>query len=74
MAVPIALAPDGHAVEAGQPVALFSPHIALGTVPGPAKHQYAVARDGQRFLINSVEEDRSAPITVVLNWTAGLKK
>ncbi len=36
---------------------------------------YAVSADGQRFLINTTSEQAaSAPITVVLNWTAGLKK
>ena len=34
-----------------------------------------VTADGQRFLINTApEEAASAPITVVLKWTAGLKK
>ena len=38
-------------------------------------YSYAVSADGQRFLINtSPEQEASAPITVVLNWTAGLKK
>jgi len=38
-------------------------------------HRYAVSADGQRFLINSaLEQATSGPITVVLNWTAGLKK
>ena len=37
--------------------------------------RYAVSADGQRFLINTTpEQAASAPITVVLNWTAGLKK
>jgi serine/threonine protein kinase len=37
--------------------------------------RYAVSADGQRFLINtSPEQATSAPITVVLNWAAGLKK
>jgi len=36
---------------------------------------FAVSADGQRFLINTAsEQSASAPITVVLNWTAGLKK
>ena len=36
---------------------------------------YAVAADGKRILINSQQEETvSAPITVVLNWTAGLKR
>jgi hypothetical protein len=35
---------------------------------------YDVARDG-RFLVNSVGEDRSAaPLTLVVNWTAELKR
>ncbi len=38
-------------------------------------YQYDVSADGQRFLINTTpEQAASAPITVVLNWTAGLKK
>ena len=33
------------------------------------------SRDGRRFLINTVSGDPApTPITVVLNWTAGLKK
>jgi hypothetical protein len=33
------------------------------------------SRDGQRFLVNTESGDSSpSPITVVLNWTAGLKK
>lgn len=36
---------------------------------------YAVTGDGQRFLLNTpVEESASAPITVVLNWAAELKR
>jgi hypothetical protein len=33
--------------------------------------RYAVTADGQHFLLSTpVEEDATAPITVVLNWTA----
>jgi Tol biopolymer transport system component len=35
---------------------------------------YAVSADGQRFLINDFTETSAPPITVVLNWTADLKK
>ena len=36
---------------------------------------YHVFPDGQRFLVNTApEQAASAPITVVLNWQAGLKK
>jgi hypothetical protein len=34
-----------------------------------------VARDGNRFLVNiSAEDGNTAPITVMLNWDAKLKK
>jgi hypothetical protein len=36
---------------------------------------YAVSADGKRVLaLRSKEESIAAPVTVVLNWTAGLKK
>jgi len=36
---------------------------------------YAVTADGQRFLINAVvDAEPNAPLTVVTNWTADLKK
>jgi hypothetical protein len=36
---------------------------------------YAVTRGGQRFLINEVVNlEPNAPLTVVVNWTAGIKK
>jgi WD40 repeat protein len=39
------------------------------------RYEYGVSADGQRFLINAAPESvASAPFTVVLNWTAGLKK
>ena len=49
---------------------LFETRIVLG-----GRYEYAVSADGQRFLINTApEQAESAPITVVVNWTAGLKK
>ena len=36
---------------------------------------YDVAADGQRFLINTLPEQAGpAPITVVVNWTARLRR
>jgi hypothetical protein len=36
---------------------------------------YDASADGQRFLINSIVVEKAAPpLTVVLNWSAGLKK
>ena len=75
MAAPIQAA--GETLEAGTPAALFQTRIVGGgTGMGPGtSEQYAVAPDGQRFLINVTAEEASAsPITIVLNWTASLKK
>jgi hypothetical protein len=78
MAVPIRLAPDTHALEAGPPVPLFPTRLATGqniaSAGFQARAQYAVAADG-RFLMNITTDDvATSPITVVLNWTAGLLK
>jgi serine/threonine protein kinase/Tol biopolymer transport system component len=38
-------------------------------------NRYAESADGQRFLINTAPEQAAhIPVTVVVNWTAGLKK
>ena len=73
MAVPIK---GDAAVEIGTPVPLFTPRLLNGPNVGQGfRAQYDVARDGQRFLLNvPVEDAPTPPITVVLNWTAGLKK
>ncbi len=45
------------------------PQVTLGDYP------YDVSADGKRFLVNTlVEETTSSAITLVVNWTAGLKK
>jgi DNA-binding winged helix-turn-helix (wHTH) protein/Tol biopolymer transport system component len=51
------------------------------TVPQPLFHTgalrnfgYAVAKDGQRFLISVTDPPGPAPITVVMNWPATLRK
>ncbi len=36
---------------------------------------YDVTADGQRFLVNvAMDESRASPITIITNWTAGLKR
>jgi len=75
MAVPIAARPDQQTIEAGSPVPLFATRLASGSgITGVArKPQYAVAPNGQ-FLMNvAIEGTAASPITIVLNWTAGLK-
>jgi len=71
MAVPIALPSNGQAPNVGAPVALFVVRL---TSRGAPKHQYAVAPDGQRFLmVVSADETIASPITIVQNWLAGLQ-
>jgi hypothetical protein len=42
---------------------------------GLSNYTYEVTADGQRFLVlQPVEESRSQPLTVVVNWQAGLAK
>jgi len=42
--------------------------------PGPGS-RWQVASNGQRFLVTGpLESAMPAPVTVVTNWTAGLKK
>ncbi len=73
MAVDVKTAPK---FEAGIPHALFDSRIL-----NPAAQyvfRYDVTPDGQRFLVNTTRQSEAAAapeaITVVLNWTAGLKK
>jgi len=68
MAAPVGAAGSG--LDVGAPRALFRsrprPFVRLDAYP------YDVSRDG-RFLVNSfVDEPIAPPITLVLNWTAGL--
>jgi serine/threonine protein kinase/Tol biopolymer transport system component len=72
MAVPIQSA--GQTLDARAPVALFQTRIVGGSQDLQGQ-QYAVAADGQRFLINiTVDESSSSPITIVTNWARALKK
>ena len=59
----------GAALEPGVPRKLFS----IGR-RFPTWDQYAVTADGQRFLVLMPGDTAPTTITVVLNWTAGLKK
>jgi Tol biopolymer transport system component len=67
MAVPVK---TGTAFESETPRALFETALPIT----PLRQVYSVAPDGQRFLLASPVEAASSPITVVLNWTAGLKR
>jgi Tol biopolymer transport system component len=66
MAVPIELLGD-HTVAASAPVPLFVTNIGA-PVQINNRHQYAVSRDGQRFLMNTIVDEAAAPITLLVNW------
>jgi Tol biopolymer transport system component len=68
MAVPVSKGPIF-----GTPRALFQTRVAAGV--SPARSHYVPSRNGQRFLVNTQSSDPApTPITVVLNWTADLKR
>ena len=57
--------------EAALPVALFETHVDNYII----HNRYAVAANGQRFLVNEpFERGGSVPLTVVVNWDAEVKK
>ena len=63
---------EGATFEQHAPKALFVTRVGGIDTPGD---YYAVTSDGQRFLLNNlVEEAAHTPITVVVNWTADLKR
>jgi eukaryotic-like serine/threonine-protein kinase len=63
---------SGTSFEASPPRALFEFRSGSGAVTATP---YAVTGDGQRFLINTLEDvSGAAPLTVVANWTAELKR
>jgi hypothetical protein len=64
--------PGGNAFDAGAPSALFDVQVPL--TGNPYRSNFAVTRDGQRFLINTRIDEGPGSINVVLNWTALLKK
>lgn len=62
---------DGQFFRWETPKPLFETRLEME----PRRSRYQVAANGQRFLVNvPLESTLSAPITVVTNWTAGLKK
>ncbi len=78
------LAPDGRIMAAGvggnssldvaSPRPLFKTEV-VGIDSVEESRQYAVTSDGQRFLLSSPVQNLTAqPISVVLDWTADLKK
>ena len=62
-------------LEAGLATGLFDTPLNGTTYQGVVYHQYDVAPDGKRFLLRIPRKEATpAPITVVVNWTAGFQK
>src|SRR5215813_3127910 len=62
----------GGTFERGVPKALFDLKVSSFV---SIQARFAVTADGQRFLVNNtIGENASSPIAVVLNWTADLKR
>ncbi len=60
--------PGAESFDTGVQQPLFGIRVAPGDFSS-----FAVTPDGQRFLVNTVVNDPSQPIVVVLNWAAALK-
>ena len=71
MAVPITVI--GSTLEAGVPGVLFPTRIYGGGVDAQQGRQYDVAPDG-RFLINTVLDSGTVPITLLQNWNPEAKR
>jgi dipeptidyl aminopeptidase/acylaminoacyl peptidase len=56
----------------GVPAALFQTHVPIGVTAN--RTHYVPSRDGQRFLVQTATDRTGSQITVVVNWTAMLKK
>jgi DNA-binding winged helix-turn-helix (wHTH) protein/Tol biopolymer transport system component len=62
---------DRQIFQWGSPKSLFEMRLEMDA----RRNRYQVAANGQRFLVNvPLDSTLSAPITVVTNWTAGLKR
>ena len=67
----VAVNPSNTTFEAVTPVGLFKTHL-LPQLMGPG-HDYDVTPDGQRFLIGTLV-GAPTPVSVILNWTAEVKR
>ncbi len=61
----------GSAFQVGVPRALFQTSV---VVISPLANRYAVTADGSRFLVTATIGAELAPLTVVSNWTAALRR
>jgi len=67
MAVPITLGQES--VKLGSPQPLFRT-----SVIAPNTSSFDVSADGKRFVVDSTIQSHNAPVAIIVNWTAVLKK
>jgi serine/threonine protein kinase len=68
IAVPIQLRSGDMAPDIGTPTRLFSARFVQAGL-AVARQQYVVSADGRRFLVNTLEQAKPTPITLLLNWS-----
>jgi Tol biopolymer transport system component len=74
MAVNILASSDSEGLDVGTPVRLFATELFEGFANN-VRIQYAVSRDGQRFLMNTPSHgDYPSTMTVMVNWVGALGK
>jgi Tol biopolymer transport system component len=63
-------------IEVGRPIVLFRTQLPTWATGGPPiwRTTYASASNGQRFLLVHPARRSEPPVTVILNWTALLKR
>ena len=67
----VALKPGSATFEFETPKALFKTRMLTGLIQSGI--EYDVTADGQRFLIGT-QVGEPSPVSVILNWTEGLKQ
>jgi Tol biopolymer transport system component len=68
-AVPMTIGSDGQSLRVGAPMRLFPSRIAYSGIA--QTHLYAVAKGGQKFLVEQATAEGTATLVVVRNWQAG---
>ena len=64
----------GDSVEVGRSAPLFPVHPSLRTYRQGMMIDYDVSSDGKHFLVNAAADENTRPLTLLVNWTAVLKK
>ena len=64
---------NGQSLELGRPTPLFAYRPSL-RIFRQGMISYDVSPDGKKFLLNAAADENTRPLTLVVNWTAELKR